>query len=122
MTYKSETGKLGEDIACQYLFNKGFTIIDRNFRKPWGELDIITKRKDGVLVFVEVKTIRQSGNAAILPEENLTHSKLEKLKRTSYLFANSNKNLFDDEKGWQIDLVAITLAGGEYTINHYENI
>ena len=60
MVTKSETGKLGEDIACEYLVNRGFIIIERNFRKPWGELDIIAKDSKGVLVFVEVKAIRQT--------------------------------------------------------------
>ncbi|MBI4992465.1 MAG: YraN family protein [Candidatus Harrisonbacteria bacterium] len=112
MTKKSETGKLGEDIACQYLLNKGFSIIERNYRKLWGELDIIAKDPEGTLVFVEVKAIRQFGNyknAAILPEENLTAAKLKKLKRTASLYAGFNENLIDDERGWRIDLVAIMI-------------
>ena len=60
MTKKSETGKLGEDLACEYLVNNGFTIIERNFRKPWGELDIIAKDPEGTLVFIEVKAINQT--------------------------------------------------------------
>lgn len=60
MTKKSEIGKSGEDMACEYLVNKRFTIIERNFRKKWGEIDIIAKDLKGVLVFVEVKTIQQS--------------------------------------------------------------
>lgn len=131
MTQKSETGKLGEDLACEYLVSKKFTIIDRNFRKPWGELDIIAKSPDGVLVFIEVKTIRQCGNAAINPEENLTAAKLIKLQRTAMLYANSNSGLIDDIKGWRIDLVAITIPDvfnqnqiklNDCKISHYENI
>jgi len=140
---KSETGKLGEDIACEYLVNRGFIIIERNFRKPWGELDIIAKDSKGVLVFVEVKAIRQThgkqfGNnsaiaelPSILPEENLTAAKLRKLKRTASLYVGFNQEKVDDEKGWRIDLVAITipdLVEGltdslKYCgINHLENI
>ena len=153
MTKKSEIGKLGEDIACQYLLNKSFTIIERNFRKKWGELDIIAKDSNGVLVFVEVKTMRQSGNAelkrqyeesigknpAIMrlvrhrinkydkaqlnPEENLTAAKLGKLKRTAQLYAGSNPDLINENKGWRIDLIAITLfENGEPEIKHFENI
>lgn len=109
MTKKSETGKLGEDIACLYLTNKKYKIIDRNFRKPWGELDIIAKDPKDILVFVEVKSMRQFGNAAIQPEDNLTAAKLRKLKRTISLYVGSNPDLIDDEKGWRIDLVAITI-------------
>jgi|SRR3989338_7946556 len=59
-TKKSEIGKLGEDLACEYLVEKSFIICERNVRKPWGEIDIIAKDSGGILVFVEVKTISQS--------------------------------------------------------------
>ena len=116
MTKKSETGKIGEDLACEYLVNKRFTIIERNFRRKWGELDIIGKDSVGVLVFVEVKAMRKYNNAAsnsaiaeLSPEDNLTSAKLRKLKRTASLYAGFNEKLIDDEKGWRIDLVAISL-------------
>ena len=117
MNNKSLIGKLGEDIACLYLTNKKYKIIDRNFRKPWGELDIIVKDPEGILVFVEVKSMRQFGNdsaslpqdAAIQPEDNLTAAKLRKLKRTISLYVGSNPDLIDDEKGWRIDLIAIII-------------
>lgn len=57
-----ELGFLGEDIACQYLIENKYKIIERNYRKPWGEIDVIAKSPDKILVFVEVKTIRQYGN------------------------------------------------------------
>ena len=46
MTQKTELGKLGEDLACRYLVDKGYRIIERNYRKPWGELDVIAKSPD----------------------------------------------------------------------------
>ena len=84
MTQKSQIGKLGEDIACEYLVKNGYKIIDRNFRRPWGELDIVAKYRDGTLVFVEVKAMRK--NSSLNPEDNLTKSKLEKVKRTASLY------------------------------------
>ena len=112
MNSKQSVGQLGEDIACEYLRKQGCRIIERNFRKPWGEIDIIVKDKNGVLVFVEVKAIRQSGDQSpdILPEDNLTHSKLKKLQRTASLYVGYNQDVVDDQKGWRIDLVAITLS------------
>jgi len=123
---KSFIGKFGEDLACQYLKNKGYTIIERNFRKKWGELDIIAKNR-GVLVFVEVKTMRQSGNEnsakELNPENQLTVAKYKKLKRAASLYAGRNQNLVDDKKGWRIDLIAIDLMENQNPrIRHYENI
>ena len=116
MTNKSEIGKLGEDLACNYLINKGFNIIERNFLKPWGELDIIAKDSEDILVFVEVKAMRKYNNAAndsaiaeLRPEDNLTSSKLTKIKRTAYLYANENSKLVDNKNGWRIDLIAINI-------------
>ncbi len=126
MTYKSQLGKLGEDAVCQYLIKNGYKILERNFRKPWGELDIIAKAPGKTLVFIEVKTI--SGN--IQAEEQLTKAKLQKIRRTASLYAGHFSEKINDKKGWRIDLVALTLnKSNELTIslkdcliNHYENI
>ena len=141
-TKKSQTGQFGEDIACEYLVDKKYKIIERNYRQKWGELDIITKAPDKTLVFVEVKTLSPfdaaQGEQNIKPEDNLTNSKLEKLKRTASLYAGQFQNLIDDERGWRIDLIAITLRPGSVqapstcsgltnsykncVITHYENL
>lgn len=151
MAHKSEIGKTGEDLACEYLKDKKYKILERNHRQKWGELDIVAMSPDKILIFVEVKTlryysgqalrldsgqaIRQYGNAAndilavirqladeLLPEENLTKSKLIKVKRTAQMFADQHPELIDEEKGWRIDLIAISLIDSENQINHYENI
>ncbi len=110
---KSDVGNLGEEIACRYLSDKNYEIIDRNYRRPWGELDVIARDSSGVLVFVEVKTMRanvyRETISGINPEDNLTSSKLRKLQRTAALYVGYNKDLVDDELGWRIDLVAITI-------------
>jgi len=51
-----KTGDLGESIACRFLINKGFSIVERNYLKKWGEIDIIAK-KDGKAHFIEVKSV-----------------------------------------------------------------
>ncbi len=136
MTYKSQLGQLGEDLACEYLVKKGYKIIDRNFRQKWGELDIIAKSPDKTLVFVEVKTMTDNGSEGIQPEDQLTRAKLEKLKRTASLCAGHYPELVNDDKGWRIDLVALRLgfprcdsgqagqviSGENCDIKHYENI
>lgn len=134
MKQNNETGQFGEDLACEFLVDKDYRILERNYRKPWGELDIVARARNGTLVFIEVKTIRQSfnttqdesGNAAIIPiepEDNLTAAKLKKLQRTAQNFVGQNSDLIDEKRGWRIDLVAITLKeGAEPITRHYENI
>jgi len=131
-------GRIGENIACGYLEKIGYKLIEKNFREKWGEIDIIMINPKKILTFVEVKTLKLSifsdvDNSAVLgitPENNMTYRKLEKVKRTSYLYANSHPELVYKDRGWQIDLVAIDLRGdGSYEINsgncqirHYENV
>src|SRR3989338_7252712 len=117
MQKKSEIGRIGEDIAANALKVRGFRIIERNYLKPWGELDVVAIAPDRTLVFVEVKTLRQNSgqalpeNESFTPEKNLTRAKLVKLQRTAQLFAGHRPELVDEKMGWRIDLAAITLRG-----------
>lgn len=128
MTKKQDLGQLGENIACRYLVEKGYKIVERNLRRPWGEIDIIAKARDKTLVFVEVKTVRQyndnfvNDDLIITAESQLTKSKLQKLQRTASLYAGHNQELVNDDKGWQIDLLALTIKENNYVIKHYKNI
>ncbi len=130
MNKKTSTGRMGEDIAQGFLMKNGYKIIERNYWKPWGELDIVALSPDKTLVFIEVKTINSSINSHITAENNLTQSKLKKLQRTASLYANGNPSLVDDNKGWRIDLLAIDIyetgpcpePSRRVDIRHYENI
>ncbi len=123
---KTKLGRLGEDLACEYLVDKGYKIIGRNYREKWDELDIVARSQDKTLIFVEVKTINTAGgdeNSMIMPEDNLTKSKMRKLKRACQSFALKRPEFVDENKGWRIDLVAITtMSDKEPKIRHYENI
>jgi len=120
MTLNKKRGDRGEDIATKHLIEKGYFIIDRNHRKPWGELDIIAKARDGTLVFVEVKSMG-AGGGLFTPEANMTTAKIMKTKRAALAYANANPTLSGG--GWRIDVIAIDLAGDiARDIRHYENI
>jgi len=54
---RAVTGRLGEACAIDYLVRHGYEIVAKNYRKPFGEIDIIA-REQGTLVFIEVKTRR----------------------------------------------------------------
>ena len=112
-----EIGQWGEDIACRYLENKGYRILDRNFRRKWGEIDIVCGVPRGTIIFVEVKTLRPG---SIRPEENVTPSKQRKLIRSCQLYL-SQKN-YSNNTDWQIDVIAILLDKntGKTTVEHIE--
>lgn len=112
---KKRLGKIGEDLACQYLENHNFTIVERNFQKRYGELDIIAL-KDNILVFVEVKT--RIGRKFGLPEEAVTPRKLSEIKQTAYYYKLLHPELPD---AMQIDVIAIELEVDE-TLKYFRHI
>src|SRR3989344_4381790 len=80
MRIVNPTAQKGENIACEFLKKKGYKIIERNFRKGYGEIDIIAI-KDKTLVFVEVKT--RTSNAYGTPFEAISYFKLKSLVKTA---------------------------------------
>ena len=108
---RGETGRIGEGVAAQFLERKGFKVIEKNFRKPWGEIDIIAE-KDGEVRFVEVKTVsRDTSEGGVTreigyqPEEMAHASKLQKVARSAELYME-NKG---DDRDFQIDVVTVVL-------------
>jgi Holliday junction resolvase-like predicted endonuclease len=66
-TEKRKTGDLGEDIASMFLMKQGFIVVERNYLRKWGEIDIVAK-KDRTLHFVEVKTVSCGTRNAVTHE------------------------------------------------------
>jgi putative endonuclease len=90
-------GALGEDIAAKYLKNKGFSVLERNFRRKYGEIDIICE-KARILHFVEVKSVSQetfynnSKNDNYRPEDNLHGNKAKRLRRVIEVYLDTEAN------------------------------
>lgn len=115
-----KTGELGEDIACKYLLSKGFTIIERNYRKKWGEIDIVSQ-KFGKTYFIEVK----ASLGGINPEEHLTVNKINKLFRVFESYAmEQGTSLHDPNYDWQFDAIVVRLNSieKEARIKYIDNI
>ncbi|MBK8089170.1 MAG: YraN family protein [Chitinophagaceae bacterium] len=80
-----ETGKEGEEMAAAWLLGQGFTILHRNWKHSYFELDVIAER-EGVLHFIEVKT--RTTDTYGHPEEGVTAKKLERLMNAGEEFLN----------------------------------
>jgi putative endonuclease len=100
---RKDIGKLGEDIACQFLVRKGYKILSRNYRKPWGEIDVIAEKANSIR-FVEVKAVSRESKYHE-PEELVDERKLKKLARTAALYMETTK----DQREYQIDVVGVIL-------------
>lgn len=121
-TEKRKLGDIGENAVCEYLRSKSFDILDRNYNRKWGELDIVAK-KGNRIHFVEVKSISREINSKIVSnetknmisrenneyraEDNMHPWKLKRLSRViqTYLL---DKNV-SDSMDWQFDLVTVLI-------------
>ena len=122
MTHGMEVGMAGEEFACAYLVDKGFQIVKRNERVPGGELDIVAYAPDKTLVFVEVKTVRSDNILGIGPEDEMSAAKLKKFRNAAYLYANGNTKLIHNDRGWRLDVIALTKRGNSFFATQYENV
>ncbi|MBI2022951.1 YraN family protein [Candidatus Giovannonibacteria bacterium] len=98
-----KTGQIGEGLAVIFLEKKGFKIIERNYRKKWGEIDIIAS-KEGILHFVEVKAI---SNLNYNPEDNIRAWKKLRLSRAIRTYFPDRK--MTDEQEFVVDVIAVFL-------------
>ena len=109
--------KLGEEKACEYLKKHGFKIIERNFRKGYGEIDIVATHEN-TLVFIEVKT--RTSNSFGSPLESITYWKLKSLIKTAQYYKMTHSNLPDSLR---IDAISVALFENQTEkIEHVKNI
>src|SRR6266481_6823223 len=121
-------GNKGEFIAGEYIIKNGYKILYKNFRLKHYEIDIIAKQNDGTIVFFEVKTIFSAlfNKNQLMPEDNMNYWKINKIIKASKIFILKHPHLINEDKGWRIDLVAVTIGDGnekneeEVKVDHYE--
>ena len=123
-----QLGYFGEKIACYYLKNKGYKILDRNYSRKWlsgpqkGEIDIVAQ-KDNTISFIEVKTIAPApGAEAILPEDKVNFQKQNQIKKIAQDWLVEKK--IPLESKWQIDVISIKVYLDEKIakIRHLKNV
>src|SRR5215208_1373391 len=81
-------GQAGEEQATQFLIKNGFTIIERNWRTRFGEIDIVAVN-NRVLYFIEVKT--RSSVAYGYPSEAITTAKLRRMRLTANMYISQSQ-------------------------------
>jgi len=140
---KRRIGNLGEDIASMFLVKQGYRILDRNYLKKWGELDVVAQLSD-TIHFIEVKSkvsqnVSQNSFTArdfrtelsretdlaydeYRPEENVHYWKQKRMLRAIQTYILEKK--FSDDQEWQIDVITVKLNFHVKVaiINHIENI
>ena len=129
---RKELGNWGENLAVDYLKERDYSIVDRNLRTPYGELDIIALQRPIensnisyvkqdqtlMIVFVEVKT--RASTAFGTPEESINAQKRRHLIDSAFYYMQSHPELDYD---WRIDVIAIRKMGNDPKpeITHFEN-
>ena len=114
MAEHNEKGAEGERLAALYLEEKGYTILEKNWRFGKEEVDLITE-KEGTLVIAEVKT--RQGRFFGEPEEFVNQQKKKHLIKAA--------NVYVEQKGLNLevrfDIIGVILAGKNHRINHVED-
>lgn len=105
LAFRQKLGKFGEKLACKYLRERGYKIVDQNYRTRNGEIDIVAE-EGKILVFIEVKT--RTSRVFGFPEEAIDVRKQYKLAKTAehYLMAH---RLYD--RDYRIDSFGIEIDG-----------
>ncbi len=129
---KNKIGAYGEGIATKYLTRQGHLILERNYLKKWGEIDIVSREtinNKQIIHFVEVKTVSYETKKLLYaavsygtwrPEENVHSAKLKKMSRAieSWILENNC------DLEWQIDVLAIRIVPREKyaSVKYIENV
>lgn len=126
-TDKRRVGDIGENIACTFLEKHGFKVVERNYLRKWGEIDIVAQ-KGGVMRFVEVKSVSYvtlPNNVPHVtdkyrPEDNMHPGKLKRLGRTMQTYMLHKKLDCD----FQLDLITVkmNMVTREARVELIENI
>ena len=125
-TDKQSVGKSGENEAVAWLKDHSYRIIERNYWKKWGEIDIVAD-KDGVIHFIEVKTVSrenipEEGSDTYSPEDNIHPWKRKRLARTVETYLLERR--IGEDRDWQVDALAIYMnqAGEVLKVDQLEDI
>ena len=104
---RRETGILGEKLARDFLKQKGYRILETNYRCVYGEIDIVARQGE-CLVFLEVRT--RSDSSFGVPEESITPAKMRHIEKCAQHYLQCCGKT---PSSWRVDVVAVELDPGK---------
>lgn len=113
----NSSGALGETAAAEYLEDRGFRILERNYHSRFGEIDIIAENGQYIL-FAEVKT--RDAVSLVNPLESVSPAKRKKIAKTAMLYLQKHRTPLQP----RFDVIGITTSGKNHTVRslrHIEN-
>jgi putative endonuclease len=112
-------GQRGEILTAQALERNGFTLVERNWRCPYGEVDLVACRGED-LYFIEVRTRRTLGLPT--PEHSLTARKLDRMEMVAQAYLGSHT--MDMVESWHLSFVAVAMdhTGRLHRITFYPDL
>jgi putative endonuclease len=115
MSNSLSTGLQGEEVACRYLADKGYEIIERNYRCSHLEIDIIAGH-GGSIIFCEVKTARSKKFGPSISW--VTPQKIKRIAKAALDYISSHDT---DGYSFRFDVIGIEVNDGKISLNHIEN-
>ncbi len=115
---RSDLFKIGEDLAVKHLVSTGYTLVCRNYRQTYGEIDVIVE-KNQRLIFCEVKT--RSYHSISRALEAVSFSKQKKLTKTAQSYINQNPQFHNHQ--FQFDIIVVLFEPGLdiFSVKHFED-
>lgn len=112
---RKRLGQLGEQMAATYLLQNGYRIVERNWRCPSGEIDIIAEA-GGILVFVEVRTRRMTGTYGTAAE-SVRYRKQKQVRDTARVYLYRNE-AYDRQIRFDVIAVQLNRDGAFHSLQH----
>ncbi len=114
MAQHNELGKQGEQVAYHFLLQKGYTILERNWRTGRAEIDLIAKI-DEVMVFVEIKT--RSDNYFGEPESAITQQKMDLMTHAAGFYMEEVGHDWE----FRFDVISVIIRNENTYVTHFED-
>ena len=108
-------GRQGENDAAEQAVSRGYSVIERNYRTPYGEIDLILRSPDNEIIFAEVKA--RTSSSFGYPESAVDRRKKTHIIRSAYYYLA--QNFPEEEIPWRVDIMALIYKKDKKTIRDF---